>query len=161
MKRGSPVSALDFPFSSRYSIPRRDRVVKWRRKKDATDLLWFIPFYLAFLLILIDATYPHNSNSYTSGIPLKYPLLPSLPIPVDLPHSAAESANEGRSIAPAQRGGDCQQRAEESASEPPRRPPAQCGWKFDKVIADSKPQSKCSPALSLFIYFYPIKIDMD
>ena len=82
-----------------------------------------MPFHLAFSLIHIDATYPHNSDSYTTGIPLKYPLLPSMPIPADLPRSAAESADLGRSRAPAQRGGEFRCSAEESANKGHRRAP--------------------------------------
>ena len=83
-----------------------------------------------------------------------------MPILADLPRSAAESADEGRSRGPALRGGEFRGSADESASELQRRPPAQRGGIFDIVKADKadeKPQSKCFAALPLFIYFYPIK----
>ena len=71
----------------------------------------------------IDATYPHNSHQYTWRIRLKYPSLPSLPIPADLPRSAAESADEGQSRAPAQRGREFHCSVEESANKGRRRAP--------------------------------------
>ena len=102
-------STSDFPFSCLFYIPRRDRMLELRRKKEASDLLWFLPIYLVSLLIHIHATYSHNPHYYTLGINLENPRLPSLPIRAHLPRRAVERADEGRSRALVQHGGERQQ----------------------------------------------------